>query len=149
MNVLPVDAIGIGAQRGHDHDLLVIARRHEDEVPCPGQQFEVRRGRQFTRQCRGVLVDSHQLVAIAAVEQHRHMHIGQGVAAELQAQRRHQHQGVDARISHRLQVVAVDNQFALGVARIAVVRALLAVSAQTIQVRVAPDRINAVSPPAE
>ncbi|MNR13808.1 hypothetical protein D3C85_1302370 [compost metagenome] len=63
------------------------------------------------------------------------MHVGQGVATELQAQRRHQHQGVDARIGHRLQVVAVDNQFALGVTGIAVIRALLAVTAQAIQVR--------------
>jgi hypothetical protein len=82
-------------------------------VPCPGQQFEVRRGRQLARQRRGVFVDGHQFVAVAAVEQHRHVHIGQGVATELQAQRRHQHQRMHARIGHRLQVIAVDDQLAL------------------------------------
>ncbi|MCY1404501.1 hypothetical protein D9M71_197100 [compost metagenome] len=63
------------------------------------------------------------------------MHIGQGVATELQAQRRHQHQGVHAWVRHRLQVVAVDNQFALGIAGVAVVRTFLAITAQAIQVR--------------
>ena len=40
-----------------------------------------------------------------------------------------------ARIGHWLQIVAVDDQFTLGVAGIMVIRAFLAVAAQTIQIR--------------
>jgi hypothetical protein len=50
VDVFAIHAVGVGAQRRHGADLLFVARRHEHEVPCPGQQFEVRRGRQFARQ---------------------------------------------------------------------------------------------------
>jgi hypothetical protein len=56
---------------------------------------------------------------------------------------------MDARIGHRLQVIAVDDQFALSVAGVTVIRALLAVTAQAVQIRLRARRINAVSPPAE
>ena len=91
MNVFAVNAIGISTQRRHDDDLLVVARCHEYKVPCPGQQLEVRRDWQLARQRHRVFVDGHQIVAVTAVKQHGHVHIGQRVATELQAQRRHQH----------------------------------------------------------
>ncbi|MNR45869.1 hypothetical protein D3C85_1647630 [compost metagenome] len=104
-------------------------------MPRASQQLEVRRNRQFARKRRSVFVERHQFVAITAVKQHRHMHVGQRVTAELQAQRCHQHQGMHARVGHRLQVVAVDDQFALGVAGIVVVGTLLTIATQPIQVR--------------
>ncbi|RMP65111.1 hypothetical protein ALQ18_05151 [Pseudomonas marginalis pv. marginalis] len=135
VDAFAVDTVGIRANRRHCHQLIIVTRRHEHEVPCPGQQLEVRRLRQFARQRCGVLVDGHQFVAIAAVKQHRHMHVGQRVTTEHQTQWRHQHQRVDARVGLRLQVVTVDHQLAFGGAGIVVFRALLAIAAQAVEVR--------------
>ena len=135
MNPFAVDTIGIGADARHCRQLITVARGHEYKVPCPGQQLEVRRLWQFARQGGGVFVHCHQLVAIATVEQHWHMHVRQGMAAKHQAQRRHQHQRMDARVSLGLQVVAINHQLALGGARVAVFGAFLAVAAQTFEIR--------------
>ena len=68
---------------------------------------------------------------------------------EQQAERRHQHHRADTRVGLGAKLTAVGYQYAVGLAGPGVVRAFQAVLAQTLQVRCAPDKINAVSPPAE
>ncbi len=104
-------------------------------MPGPGDHPELRCHRQLACQGRDVLVGKYQLVAITAVHQYRHMHVGQGVTTEHQAQRRHQHQCMNARIGDRSQVIAIDDQLALCPAGIFVFRTLLTVVAQAIQIR--------------
>ncbi|MCY1433571.1 hypothetical protein D9M71_496020 [compost metagenome] len=69
------------------------------------------------------------------------------MAAEHQAQRGHQHQRLDPRVRLGQKVVAVGDQFALGATGVEVVRALLAVIAQALQVRLGAGQDQGRLPP--
>ena len=100
-----------------------------------GYHLELRFHRQLAGQGVSVFVGEHQPVVFAAVQQHRHMHIGQGLAAKHQAQGCHQQQRVYPGVGNGHQVITVGDQLPFCGAGITVFGALLAVAAQAIQVR--------------
>ena len=82
MDVDPINPLRIGAQAGHGRHLLVIAGGHKYKMAGTGYHLELRFHWQLASQGISVLVGEHQPVVFAAVQQHRHMHIGQGLAAK-------------------------------------------------------------------
>ena len=135
VDVPTIHTCGVLAQRRHPHGLLGIAMGHEHEVPGAGQQAIVRCDRQLAGQGFGIAVHRHQLVAVATVDQRRHLHPGQGMAPKQQAERRHEHHGPHPLVGLWHQLAAVGNQYTVGLAGVGVVRALQAVLAQAVQVR--------------